>query len=255
MTARNKIGDFFRFYSRLPVPAARGGGAMPDFAQSAWGAPVAGAIIGACGAVALMTARLLGAAPAPAAVCAVAALVFVTGALHEDGLADVADGFGGGATRGRKLEIMRDSSLGTYGVCALALTLLLRVSALAAIIENGAVVAAFALVAAGAVSRAAALLPMTVLPPARADGSGASAQTPGREAFWRALAVGALFSLAPVFAGALFSHALGADVAALGAAMLVTSLARRQIGGYTGDVLGAAQQAAEMAALLALSAR
>ena len=98
-----------RFYSRLNLPAAPGGAAMADFGKALRAFPVAGAIIGGAGGAALFCARAVGLPALPAAICAIGALVAVTGALHEDGLADVADGFGGGATREKKLEIMRDS--------------------------------------------------------------------------------------------------------------------------------------------------
>ena len=230
-----------------------GSGSMPDFARAAWGAPAAGAVIGGCGAATLLLARLFGLGPQGAALTALATLLLVTGALHEDGLADVADGFGGGSVRERKLEIMRDSRLGAYGVCALTLALYARIACLAALAGQGAGLAAAALVAAGAASRAAALLPLVSLPPARADGAGAAASRPGQEAFWRAQAVGAMFLLLAAASGCGLRAAAIAAVAALGAAAALTALARRQIGGYTGDVVGAAQQVAEIAVLLALS--
>ena len=123
-----------RFFTRLPLPALpfdQSPHAPPDMARIALMAPVAGAIIGAIAALALAIANLLGMPPLLGAALAIAALVIATGALHEDGLADVADGFGGGATRARKLEIMRDSRVGAYGAAALALALILRVAALA----------------------------------------------------------------------------------------------------------------------------
>ena len=120
-----------RFFSRLDLPAERGREGLAEFAEALRALPLAGAIIGGFGAFALLGARALGLPHLPAAVIAIGALVMVTGALHEDGLADLADGFGGGATREKKLEIMRDSRIGAYGALALALTLLLRVSATA----------------------------------------------------------------------------------------------------------------------------
>ena len=242
-----------RFYSRLPVPAGADGDAMPDFGRAMRALPVAGAIVGACGGLALLLARLIGLPAPPASVLAIAALVAVTGALHEDGLADVADGFGGGATREAKLGIMRDSRLGAYGAAALVLALLLRVSALAAIAEHGDWRAVLALVAAGAASRTAGLLPMMILAPARADGAGAAATKPDGDAMRMAVALAALVSLLPIIAGVSLGSVVVADLGALLAAYAVAKIAERQIGGFTGDVLGAAQQAAEIAVLLALS--
>ena len=122
-----KIG--FIFLTRLPLahqtPIAKG-----DLSQALWVAPVVGAAVGLLGAGVYWLSQALHLPPLPAAVLAVAATLVVTGGLHEDGLADVADGFGGGATRERKLEIMHDSRIGTFGVCTLILSFMLRVSAL-----------------------------------------------------------------------------------------------------------------------------
>jgi adenosylcobinamide-GDP ribazoletransferase len=239
-----------RFYSRFALSERWGGAGMPDFRALA----IAGAVIGAGGAGALLAAQALGLQPLVAATLAIAALVALTGALHEDGLADVADGFGGGATRVRKLEIMRDSRLGSYGAAALGLSLMLRVFALAALTERGLWGAALALIAAGAVSRVAGLLPLLSLAPARADGAGATAQRPGRDSLRLAFVSAAALSLLPAFAGASLHLVATGDFVAVLVSLLMTRLAQRQIGGYTGDVLGAAQQASEIAFLLALSA-
>src|SRR5690606_40192087 len=110
----------------------------------------------------------LGLPSGPAAALALAAAMLMTGCLHEDGLSDVADGIGGGSTRERKLEIMRDSRIGSYGTAALVISLLLRWSALAALAGPAQVFAAF--IAAHCASRALPGALMHVLPPARADG-------------------------------------------------------------------------------------
>lgn len=242
-----------RFYSRLPIPVGRNAHAMPDFRTAVRALPLAGAIIGACGGAALLALRFAGLPALAAAACAIVALVAVTGALHEDGLADLADGFGGGATREDKLEIMRDSRLGSYGAVALTLSLILRIAALAAITERGTLLAVAALIFVAAMSRTAGLIPIVTLTPARADGSGHAALRP----FGRALRIAALLmavlALTPIAAGASLAATLWAAAGAIAASCLVARLAQRQIGGLTGDVLGAAQQAAEIAALLALS--
>src|SRR3954470_16025626 len=129
-----KIG--FIFLTRLPfphqTPIAKG-----EVSQALWTAPVVGVAVGLLGAGVYWLAQALHLPPLPAAALAVAATLIATGGLHEDGLADVADGFGGGATRDRKLEIMRDSRIGTYGVCALILSIVLRVSALTNLGDTG----------------------------------------------------------------------------------------------------------------------
>jgi adenosylcobinamide-GDP ribazoletransferase len=242
-----------RFYTRLDWGDAQAVD-IAGFADSLRALPLAGASIGGIGALALALSRALGLSPLVAATIGVAALVTVTGGLHEDGLADVADGFGGGGTPARKLEIMRDSRLGAYGGLALGLSLLLRVFALAALAERGAPLAAAALIATSALSRTVGLAPLLALSPARAEGLGAAMPRPSSRALAEAATLASLLSAAPALCGAPLAQILVADLAACLAAILVARLADRQIGGYTGDVLGAAQQAAEVAALLALSA-
>jgi adenosylcobinamide-GDP ribazoletransferase len=253
-----KFHDFLaclRFFSRLPIPVLKGevdphGAAI--FVRALALAPFAGAVLGLCGGVVLVFARALGAPPNVAALLALACAALLTGAMHEDGLADVADGFGGGSSRERKLEIMRDSRIGAYGATALILGFGLRAAALAALaVAPGR--ALLVMIAAGAVSRAACLAPLVLLPPARADGAGGAAsaltQAQARPAFLAALAFAAL----PGFAGAgLFACAGALALAAAGVYGLCL-LARAQIGGQTGDVAGAAQQVAEIALLCVFS--
>ena len=242
-----------RFYTRLDWGDAQAV-EMAGFAEALRALPLAGASIGGIGALALALSRGLGLAPLVAATLGVAALVALTGALHEDGLADAADGFGGGGTRAHKLEIMQDSRLGAYGALALGLSLLLRVFALGALAERSTLLAAAAMIATGALSRTAGLAPLLLLSPARPEGLGAALPRPSSGALAQAAALAALLSAAPALWGAPPGQILAADLAACLAAILVARLADRQIGGYTGDVLGAAQQLAEIAAVLALSA-
>lgn len=240
-----------QFYSRLPIGSARAD-APPDLARLAPALPLAGALIGATGAASLIVARICHLPPLVCALIAIATLTIITGALHEDGLADLADGLAG-ATRDAKLAIMRDSRIGSYGALALLLSVLLRAAALAALIERGILLSAFALIFASALSRVAGLVPMTMLAPARADGLGAAAAAPTREVLTRAGCYAAALAVAPWLAGAGLSQIVMAIVAAFVGGALVAALARKQIGGYTGDVLGAAQQVAEIAILLSLS--
>lgn len=246
-----------RFYSRLPVPRLPGEGdphRLPDFRTLPRMLPVAGLILALPSALILLVAWALDLGPFLAATLAVAVGTLVTGALHEDGLADVADGFGGGATRERRIEIMRDSRIGAYGGVALVLTLALRIGALATLLDRTGALAALALVLAASLSRSAALAPMVLLGPARPGGAGASVGTPDR----RTIGIVGLVTLAFValgwiiglpFAGMVLMPAL-----ALAASLVLTALARAKIGGQTGDVIGACQQVAEIAALLGLIA-
>src|SRR5262252_3311070 len=119
------------FSTRLPV--VRGSETANAVANAAWAFPVTGLVVGLIGALVYVLAHRFGLPAWPAAALAVAATLLVTGALHEDGLADTVDGFGGGATREQKLDIMRDSRIGAYGVCALMLSLVMRVSVLASL--------------------------------------------------------------------------------------------------------------------------
>lgn len=235
------------FYTRLPLPA------LPDtgrpFAARQWAAPLAGLVPGAAGAGLLWLALALHLPPEAAAVIALAATALATGALHEDGLADVADGFGGGRDRERKLAIMKDSRIGTYGVLALVLGCLARWSALAALAAAGSAAAAIGLVTAHVASRA--LLPafMRAVPTARATGLSAGIGRVGGGTAAAALLIGAL-ALAP--SGPAFALAAGILLALWFLAL--KQLCERQIGGQTGDVLGALQQGAEIVLLLSACA-
>jgi len=244
------LGANVRFFTRLPWPGV--GGSAPDFRRIAWAAPLAGALIGLVGAAALGLAQAARLPGEMAATLALAAIVAATGSLHEDGLADVADGFGGGVSRERKLEILRDSRLGTYGVVALALSLLLRASAITATIPLGYGYACAAMALCGALARLGALAPLALLPPARAEGAGASAIGVSPRHLLQAGATSLLVALGLGMGFLRVRAALSALFAGFAAALFVVALARRQIGGQTGDVAGAAAAGAEMGAWVAL---
>jgi adenosylcobinamide-GDP ribazoletransferase len=235
------------FLTRIPV--AQHHESDWRLADSAWAFPLVGAGVGAVAAFVFLVAQLIGVGDWPAALLSVFAGLLLTGAIHEDGLADTADGLLGGHDRDAKLAIMRDSRHGTFGVLAIVLSVGLRAAALAQIGE--AVHAGLALVAAHTVSRAMLPAAMYALPPARDEGLGAAAGRPRASAAITAAAIAVAIGLASL--GPLHgAFALGAAGAAVfGAAALV----RREIGGYTGDVLGALQQIAETVMLLAAAAR
>ncbi len=243
--ALGDVCDALRFFTRLPLPAAPP--APLDFNRIAWAAPVAGALAGAVGAAVLALTQALGLPALLSAALATASLVAATGGLHEDGLADVADGFGGGRTRERKLEVMRDSRIGAYGAIALSLALILRVGALASVLAHGPPSAAGALIIVAAVSRAGALMPLALLEPVRPDGAGAAAGRlePGSFAAACGVAIVLAVLLGLLTVGA--ERAIAAAVAGAIGAAAMTALASRQICGQTGDVAGAAQQWAEVA--------
>jgi len=230
------------FLTRLPVRAPRGevAGAVAAF-------PLVGAVVGALGGVAWLLAALAGLPPLACALIALAAMAVVTGALHEDGLADCADGLAGAGPQD-SIRIMRDSHIGTFGVLAVIFSVGLRAAALAAVGEPE--TALRALIVAAVLSRAAMPPVMLLLPRASATGLAASAGRPTAGAVW--FSSGAALILAAVFID-LWIGVAAASAAAL-ASSLVAALARHRLGGYTGDVLGAVQQASEVAVLLAVAA-
>jgi adenosylcobinamide-GDP ribazoletransferase len=173
--------------------------------------------------------------------------MLVTGALHEDGLADTADGLGGGATRERKLEIMRDSRIGTYGVAALAFSILLRVATLAALPPGLAVAA---LIAAHMAGRAMIPQFLGSLPPARDDGLSANVGAVGERTAAIALSIAVVALL--VLLGPMAALVAGTVLAAW--FLVLKALAQRQLGGHTGDICGALEQGGEILVLLAAAA-
>lgn len=232
------------FFTRLPLPRLGSGGRA--LADAIWAAPVAGFAVALIGAVAYEVATQLGLAAGPAAALALAAGMAATGCLHEDGLSDVADGFGGGKTREHKLEIMRDSRIGTYGTAALGLSLLLRWSALAGL--AGPVEVLAALIAAHCASRALLGAFMHLLPRARADGLAAAAGEVPHNVALAGVALGAVSLLV------LGIHAAAAAIVVLALIFFgFRRLCLKQIGGQTGDTAGALQQLAEIAVLLVAS--
>jgi len=231
--------------TRLPVPVD-GDRAVARGARAAWAWPVAGLAVAVLAALAAETALRLDLPAVVAACVAVAVQAAVTGAMHEDGLADTCDGLWGGWTRERRLEIMRDSHVGTYGVLALILSVAVRVALIAALAGDAMWPA---LLAAGALSRGAMATAMGALPFARTDGLAKGVGRPGGATVGLALAVAGLAGIALVGWGAV----VAALVVGM-AAVAVCLIARTRIGGQTGDILGAVQQVSEIAALATLVA-
>jgi adenosylcobinamide-GDP ribazoletransferase len=240
------LGLAISFLTRLPFGGV--GVASPGALARSMGVfPLVGVVVGGIGGAIYAIAHFFMPASA-ASLLAIGAVALVTGALHEDGLADTADGFGGGEDRADKLAIMRDSRIGTFGMVALSLSLGLRAVALAEI--GGSLAVVGALVAAHALSRAAIPLAMQALTPARRDGLGALAGQPS------AAQTGIAITLALVVAALVLppGAALAALAGATAGVTLIVLLAQEQIGGFTGDVLGAVEQAAETLALLGVLA-
>jgi adenosylcobinamide-GDP ribazoletransferase len=235
------------FLTRLPMPHPEG--AVPQhFVRAHRMFPLVGAAIGGVVGLLCLALRGLGLPDLAAGALALGASALLTGALHEDGLADVADGFGGGRDRAAKLEIMRDSRLGTYGALILMVGFVAKVSSLAAL-PDGYLVRG--LIAAHALARGVLPFMATSLPYARRDGLAAGA---GRPDTATAVTTGAIALLIAMLA-LPWREALGAALVAAACAIGMAWLAQRQIGGQTGDVLGGAEQLGETAILLLLAAR
>lgn len=237
--------------TRLPVPAPHG--LQPAARFAGWLGP-AGLIAGGLAGLVLAGAAEVFADRWIAALLALIAAALIGGLIHEDGLADVADGFGGGRDRVAKLEIMKDSRVGTFGAGALILGFGLRAALYAALAPLG-IGAAVLAAGAGGLSRAAIGLAMAWVPPARRDRPGL-ADAAGRGP--AAAAVAGLAATLLITAGLawwaldvqVLPAVLGLVVGAAVGALVILRLALRQIGGTTGDVYGALQQAAEIGALL-----
>lgn len=250
---RGLADDFImalRFFSRLPTGDSPH--RAPDLDRIAMALPLASVAIGIGPALLLIGAVLVGLPSYFAAALAVGAMALASGAMAEDALADSADGLFGGQTRERRLEIMKDSRHGTYGVTALALFILLRVTALGAAAAINPLAAAAMWLAASIAGRSGALWLAVELPSARADGASATAGRVGGRSF----AVGAVFAAVLLFVlGGPATSVVGLGAAVLLAVAVIagwTALCRRLVGGQTGDLIGALGALVEIGVLTAL---
>ena len=242
------------FLSRVPVPQRHFNGHDGRLSRAVRAFPIAGVLI-VLPAAAL--AAILSALHAPPLLLAFATLglqVLITGALHEDGLSDSADGIGGGKDRDSALAIMKDSRAGSYGVVALILSFGLRSAAIAALVPvltpSG---LGMTLLAVAAASRTAMVWHWSLLPPARRDGVAASVGEPDGRATVLALASGILLAALLILPHGKVLALLPAIALAALAVLAFNRIALRKIGGHTGDTIGATQQLAEMSLLFALA--
>jgi adenosylcobinamide-GDP ribazoletransferase len=248
-----------RFYSRLPMPALPGEAdphAAPDFTVEPIGLPLAALVIALPAAVVAAIGALLKLDALLVAALVVATLVVSTGAFHEDGLGDSADGLFGGHDVERRLEIMKDSRIGVFAGCAIMLSLMLRATALAALLKSGGLDAMLGAILIGAiVSRVEGVRLLATLPTARAYGASATVGRPSIRV--ACFAAGLALCLAAIIAAACglpFSGVL-AGLAVSGILVsLLGHMARRLIGGQTGDIAGAGQQLSEIGLYLGLAA-
>ncbi len=236
-----------QFFTRLPVPAWVGH-SEEHLRGAIHYLPVIGLMVGCTGAATLLLGSLLW-PPLVAVVVSSATTILLTGALHEDGLADAIDGLGGGQTRDQALAIMKDPRAGVFGALALGLALLLKVSCLQAVLPAR---AAQLLVSGHAFSRFGVVALMACLPYARATGA-SRARPFAQDVSSLSIAVAGLAAIAPLTL--LGTPALGGAGAAAVVGGIWGLLLRRRLGGYTGDSMGAAQQLMELGFYLGAIAR
>ena len=239
-----------RFFSRLPTgdsPFEK-----PNLNRIAVGLSFTSVAIGFVPALLMMLAAWLGVPSYFAATLGVAAMLVATGAMADDALADSADGLVGGATIERRLEIMKDSRHGTYGVAAIGLYLLLRVTAIGAVAAFNPLAAGAIWLASTVIGRSASLWVSVALPNAREGGASASVGRVSRKAFFAGMGFAVLlgFVLAAPFTSVVAVILSLAAAAGVAAAWVWTC--RKLIGGQTGDLIGALQALIEVAVLTVL---
>ncbi|MCM2292944.1 adenosylcobinamide-GDP ribazoletransferase [Allorhizobium sp. BGMRC 0089] len=241
------------FLSRLPVSARFFDGHSGEMSRTPRAFPLAGAVIAAPAGLVLALSVGLGASATLSAFLAVASQVLLTGALHEDGLADTADGFGS-HDREKALTIMKDSHIGTYGVLALILSIGIRVSALAALINAlPPMQVALIMIGVAAGSRAMMVWHWRSLPPARPGGLAASLGQPEEGTMYAALFLGLLIFTLAIAPFAMLHAPAAALIFSTAAIFGFNRLILKRLGGQTGDTIGACQQICEIVALASLS--
>ena len=239
-----------RFFSRLPTGSSPH--QKPELGRIAMALPLASIVIGAGPALLLVGAVLIGMPHYFAAALAVGAMMICSGAMAEDALADAADGLFGGHDAERRLAIMKDSRHGTFGVAALTVSVVLRVTALGSMATIHPLAAAAIWLAASVIGRSGSLWLAVALPAARSDGAAATAgRLPSGQ-----FAVGVAFALILLFVLGGPTTSLVALAAALALSVLVivgwVALCRHMVGGQTGDLIGALGALLEIAVLTAL---
>jgi adenosylcobinamide-GDP ribazoletransferase len=236
----------FQYFTRLPMPSWVGHSAA-HLQGTARYFSLVGVLVGGLGALTLWASGLIFPMPLPV-ILSTAVTIFLTGAFHEDGLADTFDGLGGGATRERALEIMKDSRIGTFGMAALVLTLAIKVAALNSL---PIALAVFVLIGGHAFSRACAVSLLFV-----SNYVGSTEHSRARPVAQRMtggeLLVAAVIGVAPLFWCGI--HAVAGAVSALIVLFVLARWFIRRLGGFTGDTLGASQQLTEIAFYLGVLA-
>ena len=218
-----------------------------SLARSVWAFPLVGLVVGLWGYGVFAVFNFLGFSDILSVMLAVGGQILMTGALHEDGAADFIDGFGAGRDRTRRLEIMADSRIGTYGVLGLILIIMLKISALHELIQIEKGLAAF--IAVAALSRANCIIIALINSPARTSGLGVALKD---LSLIRAVAG---LILAQFITVIVFDPITGGLLAviAIVASILMAAWSFQKIGGYTGDIFGACQVFTEIILLLFLT--
>lgn len=251
-----------QFFTRVPITGSMAAwvGYSPEMLRaSSTYYPAVGWLIGCVAALAMTVALALfpagGLGVLVAACLSTIVTVWLTGAFHEDGLADTADGLGGYVARERSLEIMKDSRIGTYGTVTLGLALMLKVLLLAMIAQSGAWGVAVALLAAHALSRLAPLVVIRTMPyasdPDQSKSKPLADSLTGQE--FRVACWWSLPALILLLQAHGVAHLLLALVLWVAALAYMMRLLRQRLQGFTGDTLGATQQLCELAIYLALA--
>ncbi len=241
------------FLTRIPVAAKWFEGDDGVLSQTCRAFPLAAAISTVPALAILAVGTFFDLPVLLTAVIAIATLVATCGGLHEDGLSDMADGFYGGNSAERRLEIMKDSRIGAYGALALVFAMLARAVALAALLQSGLPGASAGLVAAVVAGKMALVWHWTELPSARAGGTADKAGMPAEDASIFALILGAVMALVLAFAFRGFAPTVIAGAFAALATIGFRVLCQSKIGGHTGDTLGATAMIAEIAFLTGLA--
>lgn len=237
--------------TRVPVRSAAT--SSIDLTRAARAFPVVGALIGAAAAMVAILCHGLGMGTLLSATFGIGAAIALTGAFHEDGLADTADGFWGASSREEKLRIMRDSRIGTFGVLAVMFSVLIRIAAAGEIVEAGAIAILAGMISAEAMSRHAMSALLATTNAARDDGLAVMAGKPTPDTMRTSLFITLAIGLPGLWlAGGVTGIALAAGLALL-AFMGIRALTRRFIGGHSGDVCGAMQQVVASSVLTGLA--
>ncbi|UTW57415.1 adenosylcobinamide-GDP ribazoletransferase [Kordiimonas sp. SCSIO 12603] len=243
---REDIAAAFMLLTRIPINWTKISDAPPNLGRAMWAYPVVGFFIGGLMSLAFLASTHIGISKELAILIAISTAVFTTGSFHEDGLADVADGFGGGYGKDKKLEIMRDSRIGTYGGLALIIAFSFKFFSLQSMTEMD-IVRAMIIVA--VISRSVILIPPLILSPARSNSLATEAGKPSFPTVTTAF----ILSLGSSFFIASMAATIFLTVSALLTTLVFCRLAYKQVGGYSGDILGATQQLSEIAMLITLA--